>query len=70
MQLEFFGRCYPPRYPERSLDRRALQKPLILLASAQGLERRFHLHFTPTSASWLNMVARFFAEITRKPHPP
>lgn len=27
--------------------------------------RRFHLHFTPTSASWLNMVERFFAEITR-----
>jgi transposase len=28
---------------------------------------RFHLNFTPTSASWLNMVERFFAEITRKP---
>ena len=27
---------------------------------------RFHLHFTPTSASWLNMIERFFAEITRK----
>ncbi len=27
---------------------------------------RFHLDFTPTSASWLNMVERFFAEITRK----
>ena len=26
---------------------------------------RFHLHFTPTSASWLNMVERFFAEIIR-----
>jgi hypothetical protein len=26
---------------------------------------RFHLHFTPISASWLNMVERFFAEITR-----
>ena len=26
---------------------------------------RFHLHFTPTSASWLNMVERFFAAITR-----
>jgi transposase len=26
---------------------------------------RFHLHFTPTSASWLNLVERFFAEITR-----
>jgi len=26
---------------------------------------RFHFHFTPTSASWLNLVERFFAEITR-----
>ncbi|MCW6512410.1 IS630 family transposase [Lichenifustis flavocetrariae] len=32
------------------------------------LERhpRFHLHFTPTSSSWLNLIERFFAEITRK----
>ena len=28
--------------------------------------RRFKLHFTPTSASWLNLVERFFAEITSK----
>jgi transposase len=27
---------------------------------------RYHLHFTPTGASWLNQVERFFAEITRK----
>ena len=27
---------------------------------------RFHLHFTPTSASWLNLVERFFAEITTR----
>jgi transposase len=27
---------------------------------------RFHLHFTPTSASWLNLVERFFAEITER----
>ena len=27
---------------------------------------RFHMHFTPTSSSWLNLVERFFAEITRK----
>lgn len=25
---------------------------------------RYHLHFTPTSASWLNQVERFFATIT------
>ena len=27
---------------------------------------RFHLHFTPTSASWINLVERWFAEITSK----
>lgn len=28
--------------------------------------KRFHVHFTPTSASWLNMVERFFRELTEK----
>jgi transposase len=27
---------------------------------------RFNMHFTPTSASWLNMVERFFRDITTK----
>jgi len=27
---------------------------------------RFHLHYVPTSCSWLNLVERFFAEITNK----
>jgi len=27
---------------------------------------RYHIHFTPTSASWLNLVERFFAEISEK----
>jgi len=27
---------------------------------------RFHLHFTPTYGSWLNLVERWFAEITNK----
>jgi transposase len=25
---------------------------------------RFHIHFTPTSSSWLNLVERFFGELT------
>ena len=25
---------------------------------------RFHVHFTPTSSSWMNMVERFFADLT------
>jgi transposase len=27
---------------------------------------RFHLHFTPTSSSWLNLVERWFRELTHK----
>jgi transposase len=27
---------------------------------------RFHVHFTPTSASWLNLVERWFATLTAK----
>lgn len=28
--------------------------------------QRWHVHFTPTGSSWLNMVERFFAEITQR----
>ncbi len=28
--------------------------------------RRFHLHFTPTGSSWLNMVERWLGELTEK----
>src|ERR1051326_2092564 len=27
---------------------------------------RYHLHFTPTGASWINLVERWFAELTNK----
>ena len=32
----------------------------------KGLSRRprFHVHFTPPSSSWLNMVERFFRDLT------
>ena len=29
-------------------------------------KKRVHLHFTPTSASWLNLVERFFARLTEQ----
>lgn len=31
-----------------------------------GRHPRFHLHFTPTSSSWVNMVERWFRELTDK----
>jgi transposase len=27
---------------------------------------RFHLHFTPTSSSWLNLIERWFRDLTTK----
>ena len=31
-----------------------------------GTHPRFHLHFTPTSSSWLNMIERWFGKLTDK----
>lgn len=31
-----------------------------------GRHKRFHMHYTPTSSSWMNLVERFFGEITRE----
>jgi hypothetical protein len=28
--------------------------------------KRFHLHFTPTSSSWLNLIERWFRDLTDK----
>jgi transposase len=47
------------------LDNYATHKHPKVLAWLQR-HSRFHLHFTPTSSSWLNMVERFFGEITRR----
>ena len=30
------------------------------------MRQHWHVHFTPTSASWINQVGRWFAELTRK----
>lgn len=29
-------------------------------------KRPFHVHFTPTYGSWINLVERWFAELTNK----
>ena len=47
------------------MDNYATHKTLRIKA---WLARRphYHVHFTPTSASWINQVERWFAELTRK----
>ena len=41
-------------------------EPIPRIVSKTPFTPRFRLHFTPTSASWLNLVERFFAEITTR----
>jgi transposase len=44
----------------------AHQTPDIQTWLADTRRKRWHLHFTPTSSSWLNLVERFFAELTNR----
>ena len=67
-----------PRNPGRTggaCNRRQLcyaqapQEPAPVQTGVQawlGRHQRFHFHFTPTSASWLNAVEGFFAKLTRR----
>ncbi len=47
------------------MDNYATHKTAVI---KNWLARRphYHVHFTPTSASWINQVERWFAELTRK----
>jgi transposase len=38
--------------------------PAIMKWLAHRDRRRWHLHFTPTSSSWLNLIERWFKELT------
>jgi len=49
------GRNFPP---ERTFHKH--QKVKAWLAK----HKRFQMHFAPSSSSWLNMVERFFADLT------
>jgi transposase len=40
--------------------------PEIVKWLAHRDRRRWHLHFTPTSSSWLNLIERWFKELTDK----
>jgi transposase len=60
----------------KSIDRKYARREIHLICDNYGTHKhpvvrewlashpRFHLHFTPTSASWLNLVERWFALIT------
>jgi len=53
-------------------DERAELERLVRQPSTPAVKRwlarrpEYHLHFTPTSANWLNQVERVFADLTAK----
>ena len=57
-----------PAEPGRAPDLRQLRHPQDPDDRTRGWPRhpRFHLHFTPTSSSWLNQVERWFGLLTTK----
>ena len=40
--------------------------PPVAAWLAHPKRKRWHLHFTPTSASWLNLVEGWFAQLTNR----
>jgi transposase len=61
--LDLIDRRYPDQEIHMILDNYGTHKhPRVREWFAE--RPRFHLHFTPTSASWLNLVERWFARIT------
>ena len=39
---------------------------IVLIKRWLAKRPRFHIHFTPTSASWLNLIERWFVALTEK----
>jgi transposase len=44
----------------------AHKAPAVSIWLADPRRARWHLHFTPTSSSWLNLVERWFGELTER----
>ena len=47
-------------------DNYATHKTALIRNNWFAKRPRFHIHFTPTSASWLNLVERWFGLLTEK----
>jgi DDE superfamily endonuclease len=56
----------PPQLDVRLVLDNASSHKTKLIHNWLARRPRYHLHFTPTSASWINQVERFFALLTEK----
>jgi transposase len=64
--LRLIGRNVPPELDGHLvLDNLSAHKvPEVQAWLAHPRRSRFHMHFTPTSSSWANLVERWFKELT------
>ena len=64
---ESVSRYHRGRVPaERPPDHNYATHKTALIRNWFAKRPRFHMHFTPTSASWLNLVERWFGLLTEK----
>jgi transposase len=63
--LKLVAKAYPRRQLHLVLDNYGTHSHAAVTAWL-ARHPRIHLHFTPTSASWMNLVEVFFAIITRQ----
>jgi transposase len=63
--LKSLARRYPGRELHLICDNYGTHKHPAVYQSLAA-HPRFHLHFTPTSASWLNLIERWFAIISQQ----
>ncbi len=55
-----------PGIPARMAHDYVRRGTTSLFAAMDVASGRFHLHFTPTSSSWMNLAGRWFAELTNR----
>ena len=64
--LKLIDRCTPKRFHLHLIVDNSSTHTTPAVKEWLAAHRRFVLHFTPTSSSWLNLIERWFAELARK----
>src|SRR5271157_4270740 len=64
--LKLIDRCTPRRFALHLIVDNSSTHSTPAVKEWLADHKRFVLHFTPTSSSWLNLIERFFAELARR----